>query len=195
MNPAAEQLEVVAQHEQWTDHDEHEQSGSDRGHADEAERARDQQTTGSEPDEPSGRNRGAQRPAVQLVECVGRDADGEEEREQRPDEAYAVGVRCKRRADDDVREVPRRIRRVKQRPPIAPAPRAPRRTPAAPCSAVRLPSPHHQSTAAGSSSERRRPQVLPPATLGWSRPRGSGRSAPRCWARESVLPGSTHDRR
>ena len=75
-------------------------------------------------DEPGGRNRGAQRAAVQLVECMGRDADGEEEREQRRDEAPAVGVRRERRADDDVREVPRRVRRVKQRPPVAPAARA-----------------------------------------------------------------------
>ena len=82
---------------------------------------RDQQTTGSEPDEPCGRNGGAQRAAVQFVECMGRDTDGKEEREHRRGEAPAVGARRKRRADDDVREVPRRVRRVQHRPPIAPA--------------------------------------------------------------------------
>ena len=92
VDPAAEQLEVVTQHEERTDRDEHEESGADRRHADEAERARDQQATGTEPDEPSSRNGGVQRAAVQLVECMGGDADGKEEREEGREEARAVGV-------------------------------------------------------------------------------------------------------
>ena len=84
MNPAVEQLEVVSQDQQRADRDEDEQSEPDGGHTDDAERARDQQTAGSDARRATRIGmRGAQRAPVQLVECMGRDADGEEEREQR----------------------------------------------------------------------------------------------------------------
>ena len=121
MHPPAEQLEVVAEDEERADRDEDEQPGPDGGDPDDAESAREDETPGSGADEPGGRNRGAQRAAVELVEGMGGDADGEEEREHRRDEASGVGVWRERRADDDVRQVPRRVRRVQQGPPVAPA--------------------------------------------------------------------------
>ena len=121
MDPAVEQFEVVSQDEQRTDCDEREQPEADGGHADDAQRAREKQTAGGEPDEPRGRNVGVQRSAVEFVECMGRDADGEEEREQRRKQAPNVDMRRQGRTDDDIRQVPRRVRGMEQRPPIAPA--------------------------------------------------------------------------
>ena len=50
------------------------------------------------------------------------EADGEEERQQRGKEADAVDGRCETSAEDDVGEVPQRVGRVQQDPPVADAP-------------------------------------------------------------------------
>ena len=133
------------------------------------ERARHQQATGGQRDEPRVRDGGVQRMAVQLVERVGRDADGEEEGEQSPSGGRVSIVRREARADDHVREVPGCIRRVKQGPPVAPAART-RRIEGGPFHFRRSAlQPTSQARRRGSSSEQRCSRVLPPAMLGRSR--------------------------
>ena len=103
------------------------------------------------------RDRGAQRSAVELVERVGADPDGEEEGEH----VCSRGGRRRpgpTRHDpiDDVREVPQRVRRVQQRPPVAQLPVARRNV-----------------------GGRRTPERAAAASRGrWDRARSSGASAP-----------------
>ena len=62
-----------------------------------------------------------ERPAVELVEAMRGDADGERERDQRPGQARAVDVRREAGAECHVREVPRRVREVQDRDAVAQA--------------------------------------------------------------------------
>jgi hypothetical protein len=58
---------------------------------------------------------GPERPAVQLVQAVGGDADSQREGRQRPGQPRAVGVLREARAERDVREVPGGVGEVQQR--------------------------------------------------------------------------------
>ncbi len=69
----------------------------------------------------AARDGGAQRPAVQLVEAVRGDADGEAERRQRRHQPAAVERRGEGGADRDVRQVPGRVGQVQERDVVAPA--------------------------------------------------------------------------
>ena len=70
------------------------------------------------------RDPGLQRAAVQLVERMRGQADGEEERDQRGQQAGKADLRGERGADDHVGQVPGRVRRMQQRPPVPPSARA-----------------------------------------------------------------------
>ena len=59
--------------------------------------------------------------SVQLVQCVRTDPDGEKEREQRCGQAVEAHDRRSGDADRDVGQVPHRVGRVQDRPPVAPA--------------------------------------------------------------------------
>ena len=100
---------------------------SDSGHPDDAQGDGAGKAGGSGGGEEPAGDRGAQRPAVELVEGVGAHPHGEEEGEEGGCEAAAVEVGREGCADGDVREVPQRVGRVKQDPPVGP--RAPRRRP------------------------------------------------------------------
>ena len=77
--------------------------------------------TAAADDERGGGEEGGERPAVELVEAVRGDADREQERDQRPGQARAVGVLREAGAERDVGEVPGRVRRVQQRDAVAEA--------------------------------------------------------------------------
>ena len=64
--------------------------------------------------------------ALELVQRVRADAEGEEEGRDREAEDPEVEPRREPRADRDVREVPQRVRRVEQRHVVAPAARGER---------------------------------------------------------------------
>ena len=81
MQATAEQFEVVADREHDTDDDEDDQRHADTCDSDRTDRRRSADADDRGDDQCAGRDRGAQRSAVELVECVGADADCEEERE------------------------------------------------------------------------------------------------------------------
>ena len=62
-----------------------------------------------------------QGPAPELVEGVGRQAHAQEEGERGGAEAAPVEDGGRRRPDRHVRQVPRRVRRMQQRPVVAPS--------------------------------------------------------------------------
>ena len=64
-----------------------------------------------------------QRMAVELVECVGSDADSEKERSERNEETRRFEVRGETCPDRDIREMPEGVRRMEERHVIAPAAR------------------------------------------------------------------------
>ena len=112
---AAEQLEVVGEHEDDADEHERQEVDADGAHAPEADgRGAGERERGCR-GEPRGRQAGAQWPAVELVQAVGGDADRQRERGQRPGQAGAVGALREARAERDVREVPGGVGEVQQR--------------------------------------------------------------------------------
>ena len=73
MEPAAEQLEVVAEHQQRPERDEHQQPGPDAGHARDPQRHGAHQTADRRRPQRGVRDLRPQGPAVELVEGVGPD--------------------------------------------------------------------------------------------------------------------------
>ena len=118
---AAEELEVVGEHERDADEHERHQVDADRAHAPEADRRCAGERDGRGDDERASGEAGGERPAVELVQAMRRDADGERERDQRPGQARAVDVRREAGAERHVREVPRRVREVQERDAVAQA--------------------------------------------------------------------------
>ena len=122
------------------------------------------------------------RPCSSSSACGG-DADRGEERDQRREQACAVDVRCEARTDDDVAQVPRGVRRVEDRPPVAPGHRAWRcstragaraRSRAVPSG---LGAPHHEPAAeAHRPGCRRRPCRRSPTRRRSSKPGGARRT-------------------
>ena len=120
MKPAPEEFEVVARHQDGAHDDEGHKPESHPGHAGDAEGdGRGQGGPRRYPQDAIG-DTGAQRVTVNLIERMGGDADGEEEGEERGDQAGGVGVRGQAAAEDDVGEMPRRVGRMEDRPPVAP---------------------------------------------------------------------------
>ena len=119
VEPAVEQLEVVGgDEERPDDHEGHEhEAGAGDAHGPDGDGA--DERGGGGRGEHRGRDRGPQGPAVQLVEGVRGDPHCEEEGEQGGDETLGVEVRCQGGADGHVGEVPRGVRRVQERPPVA----------------------------------------------------------------------------
>src|SRR5207248_8387554 len=118
---AAEELEVLSARDEGAEGNERQQPevegdgdrNPDRGGA--CERA------GGEDDEDRRRDPRPERTAVQLVESVRADAEAEEEGRHRQREPCSLDVRGEGRADDDVAQVPGRVRQVEQRHVVAPA--------------------------------------------------------------------------
>ena len=101
------QLEVVAHREHDAGDDEHDETQTDTRGADDAEHDRAGDAGDRRGEERPRGDAGAQRPAVQLVEGVGGDADREEEGEHRRQQVHHVD-RSEAPPDHDVREVPER---------------------------------------------------------------------------------------
>jgi hypothetical protein len=121
VDPPAQELQVVGQDEEHADEDEGHEARADLGHPHDAEGDRPQEPEAGREGEAGARDRGAQRAAVKLVEGVGADADGEEERAQSGQKARCVEGWSERRADHHVGEVPRCVGGVEDRPPVPPA--------------------------------------------------------------------------
>ena len=114
---SAEPFQVVGQHEQRADSDERQQvDAADKPPVDGRASDRCAADTRKGP----GRDAGAQRTSVQLVEGMGADADAEEEPEQAPPEPVEADRVGKCGADGDVGQVPGGVRRVQQGDPVAP---------------------------------------------------------------------------
>ena len=126
---AAEQLEVVAKGEGDAHGDEHRQTGPDSREPDHAERDGPSQAAGGGSDEEPARDGGTERSAVELIEGVGAHADGEQEGEEGCGEPADVEAGSDGGADGDVGEVPERVGRVEEHPPVGPPTplRSPRR--------------------------------------------------------------------
>ena len=122
MKPAPGQLEVVAGHEQGAGDDERRQQRRHLDRAEHADRDRAHESAGRECDQRPAAQAGPERPAVELVERVCADPDGEKERAERGRQTVGVHDRRGRRAQGDVAQVPGRVRRVEQRDEVPPAP-------------------------------------------------------------------------
>ena len=121
MEPAAEQLEVVGGHERGADRDEREDPERLRDRDRDPDRRARRDRDDRQRDEHPGRDARPQRPSVELVERVRADAHREREREHGEPERPPGDDGREAAADDDVREVPGRVRRVQQRDVVAPA--------------------------------------------------------------------------
>ena len=121
MEPAAEELEVVRHGNEAAEGDERQEPevmGNGDGDPDRTcrtERAR------RERDQHPGRDPRVQRAAVQLVERMRADPEPEEEGEDGEPEPPGRHVRRETGADDDIAQVPERVRQVQQGHVVAPA--------------------------------------------------------------------------
>ncbi len=122
MHDPTQQFEVVPEHEERAHRDEDQESRAGAAHARNAEYQRAHQGDRGDGDEDAARYACVQWSSVHLVERVRGDPDGEEEPDDGRGEPETVCVRRERGADDDVREVPGRVRRMQDGPPVAPAP-------------------------------------------------------------------------
>ena len=115
----AEQLEVVGHHQGDADEHERQQGDADRAHAPEPDGRGGGERDGAGRGERGSGEAGTERPAVELVEAVRGDADGQEEGHQRPGQAGAVDLLREPRAERDVGEMPGRVGRVQQRDDVS----------------------------------------------------------------------------
>ena len=160
---APTELQRVRGDEERSRGDERQQPERPRKRGPDPDRDRGGEGRGGEPDEHAARDLRAQRAAVQLVECVGADAEGEQERREPPEQAVGLG------------------------PPEPEPPRSPRRRGARACRAggaasrsrASRPVRAHRKPAAARRSFRRPHTTTPP-------PRLSRR------ARMSASPASDH---
>ena len=93
----AEQLQVVRRHRQRADRDEHQQPRPELADAGDAEGDGAREAGDGQAAQRAARDGGAQRPAVQLVQAVRRDADGQAERRHRRDQPAGVERRARGR--------------------------------------------------------------------------------------------------
>src|SRR5206468_2920875 len=117
----ARELEVVGDHEEGAGGDVDEQPEVEA----DGDRDADPACTGDrgcgKTDEHRVGDPRAKRPPAELVERMRTDPEGEREREQRGAEPLPGHDGGDARADDDVREVPGRVREMKERDVVAPA--------------------------------------------------------------------------
>ena len=121
---AAEQLGVVRDDQDRARHHERDQGPAHPVHPDHAQGQRAGQAHDDHRDQGRRRDPGSQRSAAQLVESVRGQPDGQEERQHGGDQTAGLHPRRERGADHRVGQVPGRVRRVQQRPPVPPAPRS-----------------------------------------------------------------------
>ena len=121
VDDAPEELEVVAHDQKGPDDEKRHQRRTDLDDAGDPERDGTGQTPGRRGDERGPGYPRAQRSAVQLVEGVGGQADGEEEGQQGGDQSGDVDDRCQAGAHDHVGKVPPGVGRMQEGPPVAPA--------------------------------------------------------------------------
>ena len=89
-------LEAVQQDERGAGHDEDEKTAADLCRRDETERDRSEQPEGAEHDEHPGRDPRPERPTLQLVKGVRRDADSEEKGQKCARDDPGIGRRRER---------------------------------------------------------------------------------------------------
>jgi hypothetical protein len=121
VHASAQELEVVRGDESCTERDErHDPEGRLERHSD-PDRARDRDGPDGETDEHGGWDPRPEGPAMELVERVRPDAHREREREHGEAEPPPRDARREAAADDDVGEVPRRVREMEERHVVPPA--------------------------------------------------------------------------
>ena len=118
---AAEELEVVGGGDEAAEEDQRQQGGGDEEDPGDADRQRPAEAADGESDQAAVGEPGPQRPAVELVERVGADADREEEGGDRRRQPAGVDLRRRRGPDRDVADVPERVGRVQDRDQVPPA--------------------------------------------------------------------------
>jgi len=123
VEPAGEQLEVVRDHDEAAERDEGKEPRRPGDCGDDADCDCGCDRRDSERPEDGAWDLRRQRPALEFVERMGADAEREKKRDQRRAEAAWEPYRCERCADDDVAEVPERVRDVEQRYVVTPATR------------------------------------------------------------------------
>ena len=116
-----EQLEVVGEDEEQADRHQRDEPESERERADDADRARRSDRRGCEGHQGRARNRGTERSAPQLVECMRADPHGERERGDDGAEPLPGDLVREAAADHDVRQMPGGVGRMQQRDVVAPA--------------------------------------------------------------------------
>jgi len=127
VHPTTQQLQVVRKDEQDARRHERQQAWADDEHTGDSQTDRAGE---SEDRRRPKRGRGQlrlQRPSAQLVEGMGGDADRKKESEESGGEPPQIERRGEAGADHNVGEVPRRIRRMQDRPHVAPPTAVPRR--------------------------------------------------------------------
>ena len=121
MEPATCELQVVGGDDQRAGEDQWHQQRRDDDGAENADDDGAREAGDGERDQHRSAERGAQGAAVQLVERVGADPDGQEERGEREREPRVAEVRREPGPDRDVREVPECVGRMQERDVVAPA--------------------------------------------------------------------------
>ena len=121
MDHSAKELKVVGDDQQRTKDQEGDEGPTDTGYSGDTESNRCGQPHNGDGHERPGGDVCPEGAAVQFVERVRRQPHGEEERQERGHQPRHVDARCKAGADDDVGQMPCRVRGMEQGPPIAPA--------------------------------------------------------------------------
>src|SRR6476620_10836544 len=121
MERPVEPLEVVRERDERPDDDEPQHPRRDDDRTVDAERDRASQPYECDRDEHDRWDRGPEGSTVQLIEGVRAQTDRPEEGKHRPGEVPEVDVGDRAGTDDDVREVPQRVRRVEQGHVVAPS--------------------------------------------------------------------------
>jgi hypothetical protein len=86
MEPSGGQFEVVSKDEKYADSDERSEPGVEGYRAQDADRCGSADADRGETGQDGGRNSSTERATIDLVEGVGADSDGQEERGERCDE-------------------------------------------------------------------------------------------------------------
>jgi hypothetical protein len=120
MEQPPEELPVVRHHEHGPEHHERDQGPPDAGQPDYAEGDRARQARHRHRHQYRGGYAGPERAAVELIERMGGEPHGEEERQERGEQPGQLDAGGQRGADHHVGQVPGRVRRVEQGPPVPP---------------------------------------------------------------------------
>ncbi len=126
MESSSEELEVVRDHDEDAPGDERTDPWIDRDRADDTDGGRTGNRRSGESRKQRARDLRPQRSPVQLVEGMCSDADREEERDECRAKAGDGELGSERRADDDIAQMPGRVREMQDGQVVAPAARCER---------------------------------------------------------------------